>query len=325
MIRAQRAIAAAVRAFRRKKPMVLMYHRIAEADYDPWCLAVSPAHFDEQLAELGRERDVMSLAEFGTLFAARRLPKRATAITFDDGYACNARVAAPILHAHRHPATFFLTTGAIGSELEFWWDELGTLLVETFVPVTALVTVGAKQFEIDFAAPLVPGEMLKTWHWTSPSQHVRLQNYMDIWREMRALSHTAQRVVLDSMWQACSGRPISRDNYRPLTAQAVKTLQVAGLFHIAPHSVTHTALSGLPEEAQRLEIVSSLEACATLADNTTAIFSYPYGDNSLITRRIVHDTGFAMACGTEPRVVNATSDRFAIPRFQVPDLPSLVF
>ncbi len=324
MIRAQRAIAAAVRAFRRK-PMVLMYHRIAEADYDPWCLAVSPAHFDEQLAELGRERDVMSLAEFGTLLAARRLPKRATAITFDDGYACNARVAAPILHAHRHPATFFLTTGAIGSELEFWWDELATLLVETCVPVTALITVGAKQFEIDFAAPLVPAEILKAWHWTSQARHVRLHNYMDIWREMRALSHTAQRVALDSMWQACSRRPISRDNYRPLTAQAVKTLQGAGLFHIAPHSATHTALSGLPEEAQRLEIVSSLEACATLSDNTIAIFSYPYGDNSPITRRIVHDAGFAMACGTEPRVVTATSDPFAIPRFPVPDLPSLVF
>ncbi len=171
----------------------------------------------------------MSLAEFGTLLAARQLPKRATAITFDDGYACNARVAAPILRAHRHPATFFLTTGAIGSEREFWWDELATLLVETCVPVTGLITVGAKQFEIDFAAPLVPAEILKAWHWTSPSQHVRLQYYMDIWREMRALSHAAQRAALDSMWQACSGRPISRDNYRPLTAREVKTLEAAEL------------------------------------------------------------------------------------------------
>lgn len=117
---------------------------------------MSPAHFDEQLAELGRERDVMSLAEFETLLAARRLPKRATAITFDDGYACNARVAAPILHAHKHPATFFLTTGAIGSELEFWWDELAKLLVETCVPVTALITVGAKQFESTSPHPLFP-------------------------------------------------------------------------------------------------------------------------------------------------------------------------
>lgn len=323
MIRARRAIGAAVRSFLRK-PMVLMYHRIANTDYDPWGLAVSPAHFDEQLAELRRERDVMSLADFGTLLAGRRLPKRATAITFDDGYACNARVAAPILRAHGHPATFFLTTGAIGGDREFWWDELATLLVETCVPVTGLVTVGTKQYKIDFAAPLVPPDVLKAWHWTSPSRNVRLQNYMEIWREMRALGHTGQRAALDSMWQACSVRPILRDNYRPMTAREVKTFEVAGLFHIAPHSVTHTALSGLPEEAQRLEIVSSRESCATLSDNTIAVFSYPYGDNSPMTRRIVREAGFALACGTEARVVNATSDPFAIPRFQVPDLPGLV-
>jgi peptidoglycan/xylan/chitin deacetylase (PgdA/CDA1 family) len=148
---------------------------------------------------------------------------------------------------------------------------------------------------------------------------------MDIWREMRSLTHPAQRAALDSMWKACSGRPISRDSYRPLTAQEVKTLEVEGLFHIAPHSATHAALSSLPEEAQRFEIVSSLEACATLSENTIAIFSYPYGDNSPITRRIVHEAGFAMACGTESRAVNARSDPFAVPRFQVPDLPSLVF
>lgn len=324
MIRAQRAIAAAVRTFH-PRPMVLMYHRIANADYDPWGLAVSPAHFDQQLAELRREREVMSLVEFGRLLAARRLPKRATAITFDDGYVCNARVAAPILRAHGHPATFFLTTGAISTEREFWWDELATLLVETYVPVTGLITVGAKQFEIDFAAPLVPAAILKAWHWTSRSQHVRLQSYMDIWREMRALSQTAQRAALDSMWEACSAQPVLRDNYRPLTAPEVKSLEVAGLFHIGPHSVTHAALSSLPEEAQRFEIVSSLEACAALSDNTIAIFSYPYGDNSPATRRIVHEAGFAMACTTEPRVVKPTSDPFAVPRFQVPDLPSMVF
>ena len=324
MIRARRQIVGALRAFR-PKPMVLMYHRIAEPAYDPWGIAVSPAHFDEQLAELGRKRDVMSLKEFGTLFAARKLPKRAAAITFDDGYECNARVAAPILRAHGHPATFFLTTGAIGSEREFWWDELATLLVETCVPVTHLITLGTSQYEIDFGAPLVPAEILRAWHWTSPARHLRLQNYMKIWGEMRPLSHTAKQAALDSMWQACSGRPILRDSHRPLTPPEVKTLDVAGLFHVAPHSATHAALSGLPEKEQQFEIMSSLEACRGLSDNTVAIFSYPYGDNSSVTRRIVQEAGFTMACGTEARPVSTNSDPFAIPRFQVPDQPSLLF
>lgn len=44
------------------------------------------------------------------------------AITFDDGYADNAELAAPILARYRLPATFFVTTAFIGSETQAPWD-----------------------------------------------------------------------------------------------------------------------------------------------------------------------------------------------------------
>jgi len=44
-------------------------------------------------------------------------------ITFDDGYADNAEVAAPILDALGLSATFFVTTGVMGSEHRFFWDQ----------------------------------------------------------------------------------------------------------------------------------------------------------------------------------------------------------
>jgi hypothetical protein len=34
------------------KPVILMYHRIADDQIDYWRLAVSPAHFEEQLQVL---------------------------------------------------------------------------------------------------------------------------------------------------------------------------------------------------------------------------------------------------------------------------------
>ncbi|MGH9394685.1 MAG: polysaccharide deacetylase family protein [Terriglobales bacterium] len=43
-------------------------------------------------------------------------------ITFDDGYADNAEVAAPILDRLSLSATFFVATAAIGSDCRFPWD-----------------------------------------------------------------------------------------------------------------------------------------------------------------------------------------------------------
>jgi peptidoglycan/xylan/chitin deacetylase (PgdA/CDA1 family) len=45
------------------------------------------------------------------------------AITFDDGYANNAR-ALPILERLSVPATFFISTGHVATQRAFWWDVL---------------------------------------------------------------------------------------------------------------------------------------------------------------------------------------------------------
>jgi peptidoglycan/xylan/chitin deacetylase (PgdA/CDA1 family) len=44
-------------------------------------------------------------------------------ITFDDGYLDNFEIAAPILLRRRLPATFFITTGLIGSQVIAPWDQ----------------------------------------------------------------------------------------------------------------------------------------------------------------------------------------------------------
>lgn len=44
------------------------------------------------------------------------------AITFDDGYVDNVRIAAPELRARGLPACFFVTAGFIGTRTQPWWD-----------------------------------------------------------------------------------------------------------------------------------------------------------------------------------------------------------
>ena len=304
-------------------PLVIVYHRIAETDYDPWRLAVTPSLFDDQLAMLKRDREVMPLADFGRHLRQGTLPRRAAAITFDDGYACNAQVAAPMLRAHGLPATFFLTTGAIGGLREFWWDELARLVIETQRPANATVTIAGQSFSVDFAQPLVSPRQLLRWRALTRSSHARLRLYSALWTQMRRVSHAEQTAALDAAWRVCGIAATVRAEYRPMTRAEACALAQDPLFRISPHTATHPALAGLSEAAQRHEIVGSLVACRGLSDRAATFFAYPYGDFSVVTERIVQETGFELACSTRAAGVHADTNRYAIPRLQAPNLSAI--
>jgi peptidoglycan/xylan/chitin deacetylase (PgdA/CDA1 family) len=120
---------------------ILVYHRLVDAT-DPLAavrcrsgMAVTVDNFDAQMRHLARCYQVMPLSQIVARLRAgaargRRtdLPPRACAITFDDGYADNYRLAYPILKRLGLPATFFLTTGFIGTPKAPWTARLESLL-----------------------------------------------------------------------------------------------------------------------------------------------------------------------------------------------------
>ena len=115
--RTRRLTGAAVAAIRRRsaRGIVLLYHRVAGPRRDPQGLDVSADRFDAQLAVLRRAAAPLPLAEFEAHRRDGTLPERAVAVTFDDGYADNLLVAAPILARHAVSATIFVTAGMVGA------------------------------------------------------------------------------------------------------------------------------------------------------------------------------------------------------------------
>ena len=101
---------------------ILAYHRIAELTPDSHALCTPPDVFREHMAYIRRECCPIGLDQLVDAAASGRIPERAVAVTFDDGYLDALTAASPILGDLGVPATFFVNTDRLDEEHERWWD-----------------------------------------------------------------------------------------------------------------------------------------------------------------------------------------------------------
>lgn len=104
---------------------ILGYHKIGEhkGDHVP---TVTPEAFEKQLAFLRRYRfEVWPLERLVAALAAKqRIPRRVTAITFDDGYVETCTIAWPLLRRYEFPAMVFAATAEVGLPGFATWAQL---------------------------------------------------------------------------------------------------------------------------------------------------------------------------------------------------------
>jgi peptidoglycan/xylan/chitin deacetylase (PgdA/CDA1 family) len=98
---------------------IVYYHRIGEPDV----LTRSLEDFKADIKYLARRYECISLFELcRRLKAKERFTRPIAVITFDDGYRDNLLQAVPVLQEAKVPATFFVSTGYIGTDREFPHD-----------------------------------------------------------------------------------------------------------------------------------------------------------------------------------------------------------
>ncbi len=107
---------------------ILMYHSVPSPHETAWidprnCLSVE--QFETQMRFLAEHRHVVSIDWLiQQLEAGEPIRRKTVAITFDDGYLNNLRVAAPILAKYNLPATIYLATAYINESKNQWIDTL---------------------------------------------------------------------------------------------------------------------------------------------------------------------------------------------------------
>lgn len=110
----------------RRNGVIVAFHRVNDRTADD-ALTKSPADYRRFCRFFKENFDVVSLEAFLGRLAAGRSVEGQLVITHDDGYLDNRLEAAPILADLGVPATFFITTDFIESEVVPRWDaEAGT-------------------------------------------------------------------------------------------------------------------------------------------------------------------------------------------------------
>ena len=106
----------------RDTAVVVAFHRVQDTKTNEGGLTVSVPTFERYCRFFRDHFDVVSLSDIvGRLERGQSLGRR-LAITFDDGYLDNYANAAPILERLSLPATFFVVTRWIGTNIVPRWD-----------------------------------------------------------------------------------------------------------------------------------------------------------------------------------------------------------
>jgi peptidoglycan/xylan/chitin deacetylase (PgdA/CDA1 family) len=289
--------------------IVLMYHRVAAAPVDPWRLAVTPQHFEDQLRVLRQRADIVPLAELHSQLRHGRWSRPVMSITFDDGYLDNLDVARPLLERFETPATVFVATGYVGGSGPFWWDRLADacLGVEA-LPRRLELTLGACQFLVEDPELTLPGPQ---------GRRARRRLHDGLWERLVSAQASVRDRAIAELERWAGAQPSADSRVRPMNAEELGQLVAGGLVDLGAHTVTHPLLSRLPTDQKAAEIDGSRRDCAKWAGRAPRAFAFPNGDLDEESVDCVRRAGFELACTSRQDLVWASGDLFQVPRISV--------
>ena len=308
--------------FRPARAVVLMYHRIAEPEIDPWQLAVSRRNFREHLNVLTSYGNVISSDQLIENIRNKNLDSDCFCITSDDGYQDNFINALPLIEEFAVPATFFIPSGSIGSGKPFWWDKMTDIFLATKkLPAQLNIAIGQKRFnyilENDGEIDDQHLKMHTVWHWPQTPPTNRCKIYIDLWMHLRDLPVNIIDEAVEGLIRWSGVESINDSGNFPMSNQELLKMSQSKFVITGIHTETHTALGTLSKRLQESEITTCKQYLEDKLGKDHLSIAFPYGNYNSDTLDIVKQTGLKGAFTTNPKPVNIKSDVFQLGRFQV--------
>jgi peptidoglycan/xylan/chitin deacetylase (PgdA/CDA1 family) len=284
-------------AGQRGRLSIMIFHRVL-AEADP----LSPdepdaATFELRMRWVRQWFNVLPLRDAVRRLYDGTLPSRALSITFDDGYADNEAIAAPVLRRLGMTATFFVSTGYVGTGC-MWNDRVIEAVRAAPAGVLPLATIGLRDMPVDSTAQ-------------------RREAVRELLIQIKHRPPEARALAVDAVVAAAglAGAPAPTPM---MTIDQVRSLRALGM-DVGAHTVSHPILARLEPAAAAREIGEGRRHLEDMLGERIPLFAYPNGvptqDYGPDHVRMVREAGFDAAVSTAWGVANRQADRHQLPRF----------
>lgn len=274
---------------------ILMLHRVQnvkKTSFSPnMHLSASPEFLDRMIVRLKTEGyDFISMDE-----AAKRIKnpedykdaKPFLSITLDDGYRDNLTNAVPVFERHQVPYTIYIAPGITEAKSPLWWED-----VELIIAVQKKITVdmpdGKQEFDVS----------------TTSKKYAAYESLIE-----NLLLNTDQLVQREIAEKLCKAYGFDSSKYvreSVMNWEDVLSLSKNPLCTIGAHTINHYALSKLPYDLAKSEILESREILKSKLGKEPKHLAYPYGFVQVAGKRefdLAKELGFQTATTTRHGVI----------------------
>lgn len=279
----------------RARLSILIFHRVLAAPDPLQPDEPDVVEFERQMRRVQAWFNVMPLADAAAALRAGRLPERALAITFDDGYADNHDLALPVLRRLGLPATFFIATAYLDGGCMF--NDAVTESIRC-APAGALdlSDLGLGQYQIVGDAQ-------------------RRAAIAGLLAAVKYLAPPERTAKVSALAQRCGAH---LPTTLMMTSAQVAALHRAGMT-IGAHTDTHPILAQVDLDTARSEIARGRARLESLIGEPVRLFAYPNGrpgrDYGPEHASLVQALGFDAAVSTAWGTASREADVFQLPRF----------
>jgi peptidoglycan/xylan/chitin deacetylase (PgdA/CDA1 family) len=288
--------------------LLLGYHRVVPLEAvhrgDVELVSATPEEFAWQMQYLRQNFEPVTFAQIAaTLDGKGVLPKRAVAVTFDDGFADVYEHAYPILRRLAMPATVFVSTDYVDRPKPFWFD------------LVAWLVMHAPSGSIRLAPPveLVP---------TADSEAARRAAVVKTLKWLKSCDESERVAAVGALCArfpdaVAAGRAVLG---RALTWDEIREMAAGGI-EFGSHTVSHRCLTKIAPEQLDHELVHSKARLEQEIGQPVAALAYPFGGRAAFNDAVVaaaQRAGYRIATSYMPGVNDLrTANRFALLRQHV--------